>query len=110
MIRNIKYKHSLGTLEHDDGITESEIRNAIPNFFKTKFGKRETFTFYRGFVICRHTVQFTGEKPKRRTVVYVYVPEFKDTLCVTSELGSIRQAKAYIDVILAYENLGYAPD
>lgn len=94
----------------DDTVSESIIRNYEWLFFRNKFGKRETFTFYRGAVIVRHTVDIDRfQRSVRRTVPYVYVCRTCDdptnyknyTLwCVSDFEGDLRQAKRKIDKIL----------
>ena len=87
---------------------ESTIRSKLSrgHFFRTPHGKRETFTFYRGCIIVRNTVTFTGCKPERRTTVYLFAEEGwsegtrADVLCCGSDFSGIPQAKRYIDRML----------
>lgn len=84
----------------DDSTSETDIRRAIPNFFRQPHGRRETYTVYRGCLIVRMTVQFTGGPPTRRTVAYYYDVKAKDTFCLSTghlELQSVYQAKKLID-------------
>ena len=103
MIRQIKFRHSDGTFEHDDTADEAEIRAAEPLFFKTKHSKRETYTFYRGFVIVRTTVTFSDGVPRRMTALYVYSRKFErgpGTLNVRLEGDTVRAAKRAADEVL----------
>ncbi len=91
----------------DEFSSIGDIHNAEPKFFTAKFGKRETFDMYRGFLICRCTVTFSDNKPERKTTVYMFGYEEGDaankyTLCVSSkyDLNSTRQAKQLIDQII----------
>lgn len=91
-------------IEVDEGTTESKIRRNCPGFFKTPHGKRETFSMYRGALIVRHTVQYTGCNPKRETVVYLYTDDMEgrpDTFCVSvgSKCNNLRDAKKLVDRI-----------
>lgn len=83
--------------------SQVDVENHCPLFFSCKHGRRETYTFYRGQIIVRNTVQFTGVPPERRTVVYLFVKEPEhssyDTMCV-GHPSSIYQAKKLIDEIL----------
>lgn len=92
--------------EVDENQTLEDIKSNCVRFFKVKHGKRETFSVYRGCVIVRHTVQYTGQPPKRETVVYTYGkfdnctnPDF---FCVSigSQCESIAQAKKLINCLL----------
>lgn len=82
-----------------------DVERAEPKFFKFPHGKRETYSMYRGFLIVRHTVQLTGRRPERRTVVYLFGKDetgHPATLCVSAgwSPGSIRAAERLIDAIL----------
>lgn len=99
-------KHDLqchnSTVTADDSFGEAEIRKAEPRFFDAKFGKRETFTFYRGAVICRHTVKFTGRSPERRTVAYLLVTDENGhayTSHINGDFATVKQAQNAIDLI-----------
>jgi len=99
MLQQIKLRYSNTSLAHDDSVSECTIRSNCPNFFNCKHGKRETYTFYRGCIIVRNTVQFTGCPPERKTTVYLYFPESPDTLhlCWSKD---VRDAKRTIDRVL----------
>lgn len=91
----------------NEDVSELDIRAAVPKFFACPFGKRETYTFHRGAVICRHTCTFTGCKPQRMTVAYLFGrwprQTQSDVFCLSSyvpTLTSIAQAKRHIDRIL----------
>jgi hypothetical protein len=90
----------------DESTELSTIERNVPLFFKTPHGKRETYDVYRGFLIVRNTVQFTGGKPERRTVVYAYTDDLEgspNTFCVSTggNLTGKPHAKRLIDKILA---------
>ncbi len=82
-----------------------DMEQSCPRFFKTSHGKRETFTPYRGCMIVRNTVKFTGCKPERKTVVYLYTGDLEGSpdffCCPEANVKSIDQAKRYIDRVLA---------
>jgi hypothetical protein len=93
----------------DESASLSDMQEGCPVFFRTPLGKRETYTVYRGCLIVRNTVQFTGNKPKRKTTVYLYLPEgFPDskrpnTSCISvghDSVKSIEQAKRLIDRVI----------
>lgn len=92
----------------DESFYLSAIRQKCPAFFRTPFGQRETYVVYRGFIICRHTVHFTGCRPERHTVVYLYDPVKNDMMhcgtTVAEDLKNIGHARKLIDRILS---LGY---
>ena len=96
----------------DESTSLGTIQNACPVFFKTPHGKRETYDTYRGFLIVRNTVQFTGGKPTRRTTVYLFDLDSKDTFCVSAgvDLGGVPHAEALIDHILAEGEYHYGTD
>ena len=105
---NIKLK-SKGTdivYEVNEKVRLHEMKQGLWSFFKTPYGDRETYTVYRGQLIVRNTVQFTGGSPSRRTMVYIYCVasnegkcEMPDTFHV-GQSSSIYQAKKLIDEIL----------
>jgi len=85
----------------DETVPLSTMKHDCPNFFRTKFGRRETYDVYRGFLICRCTVQFTGCRPIRKTTVYLYDPVRKDTMhCGGDDIHNIGHARKLIDRIL----------
>ena len=94
----------IGTV--DEHTSLGNIQTACHTFFRP-FGKvkRETYSIHRGQLIVRHTVQFTGRKPERCTIVYLFFISGEmanDTFCVSagSECNNINQAKKLIDKIL----------
>jgi hypothetical protein len=96
----------------DEATSLAAIERGEPLFFKTTHGKRETYETYRGFLIVRNTVQFTGCKPERRTVVYLYTDDLEGrpgTLCVSagSKVGSTAQARRLIDRIIETGKYSY---
>ncbi len=107
MIRQIKMEYEKDPIPHDDCVSENTIRRACDLFFKTKHGKRETFNFYKGFVIVRNTVEFTGCQPKRKTTLYIFFPKYgeaADLFYVSCpDSLSIQQTKRKIDKILEEE-------
>ena len=88
----------------DEANSLVDFERAEPLFFSVKFGKREMFTIYRGCLICRHTVQFTGERPTRRTVAYLWgrIGGKLASFCIApgGELKSVAQAQRLIDRVL----------
>ena len=94
----------------DTDFSEAQIRSNARHFFTNRRpGERETATFYRGCVIVRRTVKFTGCKPERLTTVFLF-GKYADgdgdlTFCVVppvnGEIKSIVQAKGHVDRILA---------
>ena len=100
----------------------TEMEESCGKFFtKTPGRKRETYTVHRGFLIVRNTTDMhCGPggvlQPRRMTAVYVFLPEGHgddsprpDLSCVSGcvNLGSIYQAKRYIDQLLAHGNYEY---
>ena len=101
MRKEIKLLGCDSTITIDEDISLVDIERAEPKFFSTKFGKRETYTMYRGQLICRHTVTFTGCKPERRTTAYLFDAVGKSTFCISGmDLKSIGHAKGVIDQII----------
>lgn len=96
----------------DESTSLSTIQAECPTFFRTPHGKRETYDTYRGFLIVRNTVQFPGGKPTRRTTVYLYDLDSKDTFCVSAgvDLGGVPHAEALIDHILTVGEYHYGTD
>lgn len=97
----------------DTDTTLDFMQQSCPNFFKTKFGKRETYSTYRGQLIVRNTRTldhgFGNKRSFRDTTVYLFlvattdkthrVPDF---MCVSAgnEVKGVAQAKKLIDRIL----------
>jgi len=87
----------------DENISELDLRHAEPLFFARPFGKRETYTVHRGFVIVRHTVRHSNDDTHRCTVVYAFGKWGRQpagTYHITSDCTGIAQAKRLIDDIL----------
>ena len=91
----------------DENASLHDIENNCPLFFKTKHGKRETYSVYRGCLIVRATRQYTGTKPYRDTTVYLYGScqsegDGIDVICVSagSRCTSTYYAKKLIDHML----------
>jgi hypothetical protein len=100
------------TIEINENTSLSDMERNCPLFFKTKHGKRETYTIHRGQLIVRNTVQFTGGRPERKTAVYMYTPDLEgspDLFCVSSgsNLKSIDGAKGLIDRIIEGKKYEY---
>lgn len=104
MIRQILWKQG-APVEHDDDVSELDMRAAMPNFFRNRFGKRETYTFHRGFIICRYTAQFTGCRPTRKTVLYLYSKKDRDVFHIDGAGNSVRSAMRRVDWILENKRL-----
>jgi hypothetical protein len=68
----LKHKGTGNVWQIDEAATESDMRRTETHFFKKAHGKRETYDEYRGFLIVRSTVTFTGAKPQRMTAIYFY--------------------------------------
>jgi hypothetical protein len=95
----------------DERLSLSDIERNCPKFFSCTHGKRETYTIYRGQLIVRNTVQFTGMPKKRKTTVYLVVTHQVsrgnwhrkgnfDTFCLGSDFSGIESAKRAIDRVL----------
>jgi len=102
--RTIKLRWSGEPVQHDETVSEYEMRRQVPNFFRTPHGKRETVTVYRGFLIVRNTRQFTGCRPERCTQLYIYLRNLEgsaDMLHVDGAGNSVKSAQRRVDRILA---------
>lgn len=102
---NVKYYDSV--LQVDESTSLARMRENCPKFFGGKLYKRETYTTHRGCIVLRGTVQYTGCKPRRETVVYLYLPNGSpgspkpDTFCISShQHNSVRSARKFIDRVL----------
>lgn len=90
----------------DEDATLNDVESGEPLFFKTPHGKRETYTMYRGFMIVRNSVKFTGQRQStRRTIVYLFTKKMETkpgTLCVSAghSLSGIPAARRLIDTII----------
>jgi hypothetical protein len=101
-------RHQSRKFAVDTEASELDIRAACPVFFANPHGRRETYIVYRGCVIVRHTVTFTGCKPERLTVAYLFGrwPEDKTSDMFIAgpdypeRLTSIAHAKRHLDAIL----------
>ena len=96
MRKKIELRHG-GHVEIDTSISLNTVRNAMPKFFSTQFGKRETYEVYQGCLIARHTVQFTGCRPKRETCIYL----------ITLEKG--KDGKEQMDTLLMATRVNIRP-
>lgn len=97
--------------EIDEHLSLTDIEQGCPMFFRCPHGRRETYTVYRGQLIVRNTVQFTGCRPQRKTTVYLVTthevhrgnwrrtPNF-ETFCLGSDYSTIYQAQRAIDRVL----------
>jgi len=92
----------------------SDIETACHLFFKTKHGKRESYSVHRGCLIVRATTVIC-RVPTRMTSVFLFLPHGHedggrpDLFCVSgcASLRSIAQAKQYVDGLLAYGDYSY---
>jgi hypothetical protein len=91
-----------------------DIERACSGFFKTKHGKRESYSVHRGCLIVRATTEIC-RVPTRMTSVFIFLPEGHedngrpDLFCVSAcaTLRGIPQAKQYIDGLLAHGDYSY---
>lgn len=98
------------TIEVNEDISIVDIQRGEPGFFKTKHGKRETYTVYRGCLIVRSTQNlgrrmFREGTPTRGTAVYLYGTSSENnkptTFCIAGvDVKTIPQAKRLIDRVL----------
>ena len=83
-----------------------DMQQKCPLFFRTAHGKRETYTPYRGCLIVRNTVTFTGCKPVRKTAIYLFGQHCDtfnhdfSTVCFCYTFPSVAVAKRVIDEVL----------
>jgi len=109
-------KHNInlcsGSLTLDESTSLADIQQAEPMFFKTPFGKRETYTMYRGQLIVRYTVSrprmFNPAESFRKTTIHLFDKE-SGTHCVSSDttVKDIRHAKRIIDRIITKGSYQY---
>ena len=95
----------------DESTTLSKIKENVPEFFETKFGKRETYTMYRGFLIVRYMAEFSHGS-EQKTVIYLYTDSlegYPDTFCImpAKDPKSIPQAKKIIDAVISTGQYSY---
>lgn len=95
------------SVEVDEKAKLWEMEKDCPLFFKTKFGKRETYTVYKGCLIVRNTKTFGDGIPKRTTTVYLFTKKLENTpdlfhtdLFHIGGAENIKQAKDLIDLVL----------
>lgn len=101
-------RHPIGNFLLHENSSLHDVEKEEPFFFKTPHGEKETIDFYRGFIIVRNTVQFTGCKPERKTTVYMFGEWERDennkcTCCLTSRIDfpkEMRAIKRKIDSII----------
>ena len=98
------FKDKSFTYTVDETTSLAEVRVNCPRFFAWPFGKRETYTMYRGCIIVRNTVTDPAGKNVRKTVVYLTGigsdnGKF-DTFCATEQCKNVAHAKRYIDACL----------
>lgn len=101
--------------EISEKCSPADMARACPLFFRTKFGKRETYTGHRGQLIVRFSSGFgQAGTDARRTAAYVFLVNgyagsddntkttTPDLFCVAhgSEVTSVRQAQRLIDKLL----------
>lgn len=90
-------------IQTDESMRLFQLENDHGLFFATPYGKREVIDCYRGQLIVRNTVKFTGMKPQRKTTVYIHVIRedgTKDLMCEGSDFSNKRQAEKFIDEVL----------
>ena len=112
MKHEIQLTSSVVTIDEASGL--SDMQSNCPLFFKTKHGKRETYTVHRGCLIVRGTTTF-DRQTGRMTSVFLYLPEgfpdskVADFFCVSAgcNLASVKQAKRLIDRIIAEKRYEY---
>jgi hypothetical protein len=98
----IHYSHGMDNgpfLISDEGGVTEWMRRHEPFFFQNVPGrKREIIEEYAGFMIACHTVQFTGLKPQRKAVIYLFnrEPGNEGSLCCC-HTGSLASARRTID-------------
>ena len=103
MIHLIENKKTNTIYHVDDHLSLSDIQSAEPRFFSVKFGKRETFDVYRGFLIVRHTIN-----NDRKTVVYIFDTKEKYSLMIANSnegINTIKKAERFIDWVI--KNLSF---
>ena len=98
MINRIKSKYTEEFFDVNDEHSLVDMQRGCPTFFKTKHGKRETYTDHRGFLIVRNTKTFSGRKPQRMTAVYMFIGH--NFLHVGGDVSSVRSAKRMIDLVI----------
>ena len=110
-IRVICFENTGNLWQVDEWLSQTDVERGCPVFFRTPHGKRETYTMYRGQLIVRNTVQFTGASPQRMTTVYLVTTheisrgnwhrkENFETFCLGSDYSNINSAKRAIDRVL----------
>jgi len=79
-------KHTIQNTDCDtafvinDAVNLEQMRAGCPNFFKTPHGEHCRFLVYRGCLIVKNTVTFTGCKPQKKTTVYAFTEN--DMFCI----------------------------
>lgn len=100
----------------DENASLCDMQAACSQFFDNPSGKRETYSIHRGFLIVRATDVHACGGPVRRTSVFMFLPEGygdesprPDLFCVSActNLGSVAQAKRYVDNLLEHGNYEY---
>jgi hypothetical protein len=107
-VKRIRHDRHNASFTVDTEVSEFDMRAACPKFFAFPHGRRETYTAYRGCLIVRHTVTFTGQGPQRLTVTYLFGRWPRQTQSdmfhadpdYPERLTSIAQAKRHLDAIL----------
>lgn len=91
----------------DEWASEQDMRANLRHFFDVAHGRRETFTVHRGCIIVRNTVKYSvSPYQERRTTIYLYGhwerSKRQDVACISPRirLGSVREAKRFLDRIL----------
>lgn len=110
MIHQITNSRTGNVWTVDEKASQSDHQSAEPVFYNNKHGTRETFEFYRGFLIVRHTAVFDG-RSKRITVVYIFGKSSEDgklgSLCISQNRSDAKSARKYIDSVIERKTFAY---
>ena len=107
-VKRVRFNRHNASFAVDTDASELDIRAVIPATFAHPRGHNERYVFYRGCLIVRHTVTFTGCKPERLTIAYLFgrwPKEKTSDLFIAGpdfpeHLTSIAHAKRHLDAIL----------
>lgn len=87
----------------DPSASLSCMQQAVPKFFATPHGRRETMSYHRGGLVVSCTDVHCSDAPKRRRSVFMYVYDEEDDVWMmwyVDDVDSIRQGKRLIDEAL----------
>ena len=107
-VKLVRFNRHNASFAVDTEASELDIRAACRVTFANPRGHNERYVFYRGCLIVRHTMTFTGCKPERLTIAYLFGrwpkgktsdlfiagPDFPE------HLTGIAHAKRHLDAIL----------